>query len=145
GVKRFITSGEHDSAENIIHLVLARPVGAGPGTKGLSLFMVPKYLVNPDGSLGPRNGVFATSIEKKMGLKGSATCELTFGGEIPAVGYLVGDKHDGIRQMFRVIEYARMMIGVKAMGTLSTGYLNALEYAQQRIQGADLTQASDKT
>lgn len=145
GVKRFITSGEHDSAENIIHLVLARPVGAGPGTKGLSLFMVPKYLVNPDGSLGPRNGVFATNIEKKMGLKGSATCELTFGGEIPAVGYLVGDKHDGIRQMFRVIEYARMMIGVKAMGTLSTGYLNALEYAQQRIQGADLTQASDKT
>lgn len=145
GVKRFITGGEHDAAENIIHLVLARPVGAGPGTKGLSLFMVPKYLVNDDGTLGERNGVFATNIEKKMGLKGSTTCELTFGGDLSAVGYLVGDKHDGIRQMFRVIEYARMMIGVKAMGTLSTGYLNALEYAQERIQGADLARATDKT
>jgi alkylation response protein AidB-like acyl-CoA dehydrogenase len=145
GVKRFITGGEHDAAENIIHLVLARPEGAGPGTKGLSLFMVPKYLVNPDGSLGDRNGVVATNIEKKMGLKGSTTCELTFGMDRPAVGYLVGDRHDGIRQMFRVIEYARMMIGTKAMGTLSTGYLNALEYAKNRKQGADLTQATDKT
>ncbi len=145
GVKRFITGGEHDAADNIIHLVLARPVGAGPGTKGLSLFMVPKYLVSEDGSLGERNGVLATNMEKKMGLKGSTTCELTFGGDVPAVGYLVGGKHDGIRQMFRVIEYARMMIGVKAMGTLSTGYLNALEYAQERIQGADLAQATDRT
>jgi alkylation response protein AidB-like acyl-CoA dehydrogenase len=145
GVRRFITGGEHDAAENIIHLVLARPEGAGPGTKGLSLFMVPKYLVNPDGSLGDRNGVVATNIEKKMGLKGSTTCELTFGMDRPAVGYLVGDRHDGIRQMFRVIEYARMMIGTKAMGTLSTGYLNALEYAKNRKQGADLTQATDKT
>jgi alkylation response protein AidB-like acyl-CoA dehydrogenase len=145
GVKRFITSGEHDSSENIIHLVLARPEGAVPGTKGLSLFMVPKYLVNEDGSLGERNGVVATNIEKKMGLKGSSTCELTFGAEGPAIAYLVGDRHDGIRQMFRVIEYARMMIGVKAMGTLSTGYLNALEYARERLQGADLTQATDKT
>ncbi len=145
GVKRFITSGEHDMTENIVHLVLARPEGAGPGTKGLSLFVVPKYMVNDDGSLGPRNGVFATNVEKKMGLKGSTTCELTFGADEPAVGYLVGDKHDGIRQMFRVIEYARMLIGTKAMGTLSTGYLNALEYAQERKQGADLTQATDKT
>ena len=144
GVKRFITSGEHDAAENIIHLVLARPEGAGPGTKGLSLFVVPKYLVNDDGSLGPRNGVYATNIEKKMGLKGSTTCEMTFGMDDPAVGYLVGEKHDGIRQMFRVIEYARMMIGTKAMGTLSTGYLNALEYAKERVQGADLTRAADK-
>jgi alkylation response protein AidB-like acyl-CoA dehydrogenase len=145
GVKRFITSGEHDAAENIIHLVLARPEGADPGTKGLSLFVVPKYLVNDDGTLGPRNGVFATNIEKKMGLKGSTTCEMTFGMDDPAVGYLVGEKHDGIRQMFRVIEYARMMIGTKAMGTLSTGYLNALEYAKERVQGADLSQATDKT
>ena len=144
GVKRFITSGEHDITENIIHLVLARPEGAGPGTKGLSLFVVPKYLVNDDGSLGERNGVYATNIEKKMGLKGSTTCEMTFGADQPAVGYLVGGKHDGIRQMFRVIEYARMMIGAKAMGTLSTGYLHALEYAQQRHQGADLTRATDK-
>ena len=145
GVKRFITGGEHDLTDNIIHLVLARPEGAGPGTKGLSLFMVPKYLVNDDGTLGERNGVVATNIEKKMGLKGSTTCELTFGGDRPAVGYLVGGKHDGIRQMFRVIEYARMTIGTKAMGTLSTGYLNALEYAQQRHQGADLMEATNKS
>ncbi len=145
GVKRFITGGEHDAAENIIHLTLARPIGAGPGTKGLSLFVVPKFLVNEDGSLGPRNGVYATSLEKKMGIKGSTTCEMAFGLDEPAVGYLVGDKHDGIRQMFRVIEYARMMIGTKAMGTLSTGYLNALEYAKERIQGADMIEAADKT
>ncbi|HUG32875.1 MAG TPA: acyl-CoA dehydrogenase [Acidimicrobiia bacterium] len=145
GVKRFITGGEHDLTENIMHLVLARPEGAGPGTKGLSLFLVPKYLINEDGSLGERNGVVATNIEKKMGLKGSTTCELTFGVDAPAVGYLVGERHDGIRQMFRVIEYARMMIGTKAMGTLSTGYLNALEYAKERKQGADLTEATDKT
>jgi alkylation response protein AidB-like acyl-CoA dehydrogenase len=145
GVKRFITGGEHDLTENIMHLVLARPEGAGPGTKGLSLFVVPKFLVNPDGSLGERNGVYATNIEKKMGIKGSTTCEMTFGLDHPAIGYLVGDKHDGIRQMFRVIEYARMMIGTKAMGTLSTGYRNALEYAQERIQGPDLAEATDKT
>lgn len=145
GVKRFITGGEQDVNENIIHLVLARPEGAALGTKGLSLFVVPKYLVGDDGSLGPRNGVYATNLEKKMGLKGSTTCEMTFGMGEPAVGYLVGDKHDGIRQMFRVVESARMMIGTKAMGTLSTGYLNALEYAQERVQGADLTEAADKT
>lgn len=145
GVKRFITSGEHDITDNIVHLVLARPEGAGPGTKGLSLFVVPKFLVEADGSLGERNGVVATKLEKKMGLKGSTTCELTFGVDRPAVGYLVGDRHDGIRQMFRVVEYARMMIGTKAMGTLSTGYLNALAYAQERKQGADLARGSDKT
>ena len=145
GVKRFISSAEHDAAENIIHLVLARPEGAGPGTKGLSMFVVPKYLLNDDGTLGERNGVFVTHIEKKMGLKGSVTCELTFGMDKPAVGFLVGNKHDGIRQMFKVIEHARMMIGAKAAGTLSTGYLNALEYAQERIQGPDLTEAKDKT
>lgn len=145
GVKRFITSGEHDLTENIVHLVLARPEGAGPGTKGLSLFVVPKFVVDEDGTLGERNGVVATKIEKKMGLKGSTTCELTFGVDRPAVAYLVGDRHDGIRQMFRVIEYARMMIGTKAMATLSTGYLNALDYAQERKQGADLTRATDKT
>ena len=144
GVKRFITGGEHDAAENIIHLVLARPEGAAAGTKGLSLFVVPKFFVNDDGSLGERNGVVATNIEKKMGLKGSTTCEMTFGMDDPAVGYLVGDKHDGIRQMFLIIEGARMMIGTKSMGTLSTGYLNALEYAQERHQGADLTKATDQ-
>ncbi|GLU47304.1 acyl-CoA dehydrogenase [Nocardiopsis ansamitocini] len=145
GVKRFITSAEHDMSENIFHLVLARPEGHGPGTKGLSLFLVPKYLVEEDGSLGERNGAYVTNVEHKMGLKASTTCELTFGDRHPAVGYLVGDKHDGIRQMFLVIEYARMMVGTKAIATLSTGYLNALEYAKERKQGADLTQQSDKS
>src|SRR5580692_7424636 len=99
GVKRFITSAEHDLAENIFHLVLARPEGHGPGTKGLSMFLVPKYLVNEDGTLGERNGVVVTNVEHKMGLKASTTCELTFGATIPAVGTLVGGVHDGIRQM----------------------------------------------
>jgi alkylation response protein AidB-like acyl-CoA dehydrogenase len=145
GVKRFITSGEQDMTENIFHLVLARPEGAGPGTKGLSMFLVPKFLVNADGSLGERNGARVTNVEHKMGLKASTTCEMTFGGDRPAVGTLVGGVHDGIRQMFQVIEHARMVIGVKAIATLSTGYLNALEYAKGRVQGADLTQMLDKT
>lgn len=145
GVKRFITGGEHDASDNIIHLVLARPEGAVPGTKGLSLFIVPKYLVNSDGSLGERNGVVATNIEKKMGIKGSSTCEMTLGTDRPAVGYLVGGVHDGIRQMFEVIEHARMLIGAKSAATLSTGYLNALEYAKERIQGPDLAEAANKT
>jgi alkylation response protein AidB-like acyl-CoA dehydrogenase len=145
GVKRFITGGEHDGAENIIHLVLARPVGAGPGTKGLSLFMVPKWLVERDGSLGERNGIYATRVEDKMGLKGSTTCELTLGAGRPCVGFLVGGVHDGIRQMFRVVEHARMMIGTKSAATMSTGYLNALAYATERVQGADLTKAGDKS
>jgi len=145
GVKRFITSAEHDLAENIFHLVLARPEGAGPGTKGLSMFLVPKYLVNEDGTLGERNGVVITNVEHKMGLKASTTCEVTFGAERPAVGTLVGDVHDGIRQMFMVIEDARMMVGTKAIATLSTGYLNALDFARNRVQGADLTQMTDKT
>jgi alkylation response protein AidB-like acyl-CoA dehydrogenase len=149
GVKRFITSAEHDLADNIFHLVLARPEGAGPGTKGLSMFLVPKYLVNDDGSLGERNGVYITNVEHKMGLKASTTCEVTFGpiqpGGRPAVGTLVGGVHDGIRQMFMVIEDARMMVGTKAIATLSTGYLNALDFARNRVQGADLTQMTDKT
>ncbi|MFI8876967.1 acyl-CoA dehydrogenase [Streptomyces sp. NPDC055243] len=147
GVKRFITSGEHDLSENILHFVLARPEGHGPGTKGLSLFLVPKYHVIDQGTgeLGARNGVFATALEDKMGLKASATCELTFGAESPAVGELLGEQHDGIRQMFLIIEQARMIIGTKSMATLSTGFLNALEYAKIRTQGADLTALADKS
>ena len=145
GVKRFITSGEGDYTDNIIHLVLARPEGAGPGTKGLSMFVVPKFMVNEDGTMGGRNGVVTTRIEHKMGIKASTTCELTFGADAPCVGYLVGMTHDGIRQMFKVIEHARMLIGTKSIATLSTGYLNALEFAKERVQGADLTQATDKT
>ena len=148
GVKRFISGGDvGDTAENIFHLVLARPQGAAAGTKGLSLFYVPKYLFDPDTlELGPRNGVFVTGLEHKMGLKSSPTCELTFGAHgVPAVGYLVGDVHNGIAQMFTVIENARMTIGVKSAGTLSTGYLNALAYAKERVQGADMTEMTDKT
>jgi alkylation response protein AidB-like acyl-CoA dehydrogenase len=147
GVKRFITSAEHDLAENIFHLVLARPEGHGPGTKGLSMFLVPKFLVDPlTGELGDRNGVFVTNVEHKMGLKASTTCELTFGADParPAVGTLVGGAHDGIRQMFKVIEDARMMVGTKAIATLSTGYLNALDFARSRVQGADMTAMADK-
>ncbi|OBG25118.1 acyl-CoA dehydrogenase [Mycobacterium sp. 852002-51057_SCH5723018] len=147
GVKRFISGGDvGDTAENIFHLVLARPEGAGPGTKGLSLFYVPMFLFDPDTlELGSRNGVFVTGLEHKMGIKSSPTCEMTFGAtDVPAVGYLVGDVHNGIAQMFTVIEQARMTIGVKAAGTLSTGYLNALAFAKERVQGADLTQMADK-
>jgi len=146
GVKRFITSGEWDVPENIVHFVLARPEGHGPGTKGLSLFVVPKFHCDwTTGELGERNGVYVTNVEKKMGLKVSATCEVTFGDGEPAVGWLVGEVHDGIAQMFKVIEMARMMVGTKAIATLSTGYLNALDYAKTRVQGADLTQMTDKT
>ncbi|MEU5917595.1 acyl-CoA dehydrogenase [Streptomyces sp. NPDC004288] len=145
GVKRFITSGEHDMEENILHYVLARPEGAGPGTKGLSLFLVPKYEFDWEtGELGARNGVYATNVEHKMGLKASNTCEMTFGDRHPAKGWLIGDKHDGIRQMFLIIEFARMMVGTKAISTLSTGYLNALEYAKERVQGTDLANFMDK-
>ncbi|MEZ4448556.1 MAG: acyl-CoA dehydrogenase [Nannocystaceae bacterium] len=144
GVKRFITNGDYDAVDNIIHLVLARPEGHGPGTKGLSMFIVPKFWVNEDGSLGERNGAYCTNIEHKMGLKGSATCEMTFGEKAPARGFLVGEVHDGIRQMFHVIEHARMAVGAKSMATLSTAYLNALEYAKLRVQGADLKAAMDK-
>lgn len=141
GVKRFITSGDHDLAENIVHLVLARPVGVegagGPGTKGLSLFLVPKFFVDPaTGNPTERNGVFVTNMEHKHGMNASATCELSFGmNGTPATGWLVGDVHDGIAQMFRIIEYARMMVGTKAIATLSAGYQVALDYARTRIQG----------
>ncbi|GAA4526048.1 acyl-CoA dehydrogenase [Nonomuraea ferruginea] len=146
GVKRFITSAEQDMTENIFHLVLARPEGHGPGTKGLSMFLVPKYHVDLEtGELGERNGVYVTNVEHKMGLKVSTTCELTFGEKHPAIGWLVGEVHEGIKQMFMVIEHARMMVGTKAIATLSTGYLNALEFARSRVQGADLTRQADKT
>jgi alkylation response protein AidB-like acyl-CoA dehydrogenase len=146
GVKRFITSAEHDMAENIIHYVLARPEGAGPGTKGLSLFIVPKYDFDwKTGELGARNGAFVTNVEHKMGLKASTTCEVSFGESIPAKGWLLGEVHDGIAQMFKVIEHARMMVGTKAYAELSAGYLAALDYAKTRVQSADLTRSGDKT
>ena len=144
GVKRFITNGDFDQPKNIVHLVLARPEGAGPGTKGLSLFIVPKFWVEKDGTVGARNGAVVTKVEKKMGIKASATCELTLGAEAPCRGLLVGGVHDGIAQMFRVIEYARMGVGTKSMATLSTAYLNALDYTKIRKQGPDLARAADK-
>ncbi|XAS76606.1 acyl-CoA dehydrogenase [Dermatophilaceae bacterium Sec6.4] len=140
GVKRFITSAEHDMTSNIVHFVLARPEGAGAGTKGLSLFVVPKFHVDIEtGELGERNGAYVTNVEHKMGIKVSTTCEVTFGDRQPAVGTLLGDEHNGIAQMFRVIENARMLVGTKAIATLSTGYLNAREFAKVRVQGADMT------
>jgi alkylation response protein AidB-like acyl-CoA dehydrogenase len=152
GVKRFITCADSgDMTENITHLVLARPQGEGietkPGTKGLSLFLVPKFHFDPEtGEPGERNGALVTNEEDKMGLNCSATCELTFGADgVPAKGWLLGEVHDGIAQMFQVIEFARMMVGTKAIGTLSTGYLNALEYAKERVQGSDLPQMVDKS
>jgi len=156
GVKRFITSAESDLQENIVHLVLARPVGVegvgGPGTKGLSLFIVPKHHFDLEtGELtGERNGAYVTNVEHKMGIKVSNTCEVTFGdpsvgGGEPARGWLLGEVHHGIAQMFQVIENARMMVGTKAIATLSAGYLAALDYAKTRVQGADLTQSGDKT
>ncbi|MGW5556932.1 acyl-CoA dehydrogenase [Micromonospora sp. NPDC003944] len=150
GVKRFITGGDQDITENILHLVLARPEGPGvtssPGTKGLSLFLVPKFLFDPEsGSPEARNGVYATNLESKMGIRGSATCELSFGQHgVPAQGWLLGDVHNGIAQMFQVISWARMTVGIKAIGTLSTGHLNAVEYARQRVQGTDLRRVFEK-
>jgi len=144
GTKRFITNGDYDGPANIIHLVLARPEGADAGTKGLSLFIVPKIWVNEDGSLGDPNGVRVSKVEKKMGIKGSSTCELVFGDDRPARGFLMGNVHDGIRQMFHVIENARMAVGMKSAATVSTAYLNALGYAKERVQGPDLLRAADK-
>ena len=145
GTKRYITNGDYDVAENIIHLVLARPEGATAGTRGLSMFIVPKFIVHDDGSLGERNGVYATQLERKMGLKASATCEMTLGDRAPCVGYLVGEEHRGMSQMFQVIEHARMAVGFKSFSTLSTAYLKALQYAKERTQGPDLAQAADRS
>lgn len=153
GVKRFITgAAQDDMTENIFHLVLARPeapdIESKPGTKGLGLFFVPAHHFDGEtGELtGERNGVYVTGVEHKMGIKASTTCELTFGQhDKPAQGWLVGDSINGIAQMFDVIEHARMMVGTKAIATLSTAYLNALEFAKERVQGADLTQMTDKS
>jgi len=145
GTKRYITSGDSDLTENIIHFVLARPEGGKLGTKGLDLYMIPKFMFDFNtGELGKRNGVYVTSIENKMGLNVSATCEMNLGEHEPAVGYLLGEVHDGIAQMFKIIEYARMMVGTKAIATLSAGYQQALSYAKTRVQGPDLVNAKDK-
>ena len=145
GTKRFITGGDSDLNPNIIHYVLARREGGGPGTKGLSLFLVPKFMFDFEtGALGKRNGVYVTNVEHKMGLNVSSTCEMNLGEHEPAVGYLLGDVHQGIAQMFKVIEFARMMVGTKAIATLSAGYQQALAYAKTRVQGGDMKVMNDK-
>ena len=145
GSKRYITSGDADFYDNVMHFVLARREGGGPGTKGLSLFLIPKFIFDLEtGELGKRTGVYVTALEDKMGLNVSATCEVNLGEKEPAVGYLLGEVHEGIKQMFKVIEFARMMVGTKAIATLSAGYQQALLYAKQRIQGGDMKVMNDK-
>ena len=145
GTKRFITSGDSDLNENIVHFVLARRAGGGAGTKGLSLFLVPKFMFDFEtGELGKHNGVYATKVEHKMGLNVSSTCEMNLGEKEPAVGYLLGEVHEGIAQMFKIIEFARMMVGTKAIATLSAGYQQALAYAKTRVQGGDMKVMNNK-
>ncbi|UCV08209.1 acyl-CoA dehydrogenase [Dechloromonas denitrificans] len=136
GTKIFITWGEHDVAENIIHLVLARLPDAPPGLKGISLFIVPKFLVNDDGSLGKRNDLICASIEHKMGIHGSPTAVMSYGEKEGAVGYLVGEEHKGIGYMFTMMNHARVNVGLEGVGIAERAYQHALWYARERIQGA---------
>ncbi|HYH96289.1 acyl-CoA dehydrogenase [Hyalangium sp.] len=146
GTKIFISAGDHDLAENIIHLVLARVEGAAPGTKGLSLFIVPKRRVSADGSSGQPNDVNLGSIEHKMGINGSATCVLNFGESDGCLGELVGGvEHIGMSQMFKMMNGARIAVGIQGLGLASTAYLNALEYAKERKQGGHFTKWKDPT
>ena len=132
GQKIFITSGDHDLTENIIHLVLARTSDAPSGTKGISLFLVPKVQVKEDGSLGPRNGVSTASIESKMGIKGSSTCVLNFD---EAIGYMIGSKNKGLSSMFTMMNLERIVVGIQALGISEIAYQNALNYSKERKQG----------
>ena len=136
GNKIFITWGEHDVAENIIHLVLARTPGAPPGTRGISLFLVPKFLVEADGTLGARNDVTCVSLEHKIGIHASPTCVLAFGEQAGAVAYLVGEEHHGMRAMFTMMNDARLKIGVEGLAISERAYQHALEFAGERAQGA---------
>jgi butyryl-CoA dehydrogenase len=136
GAKIFISAGEHDLSENIIHLVLARLPDAPPGVKGISLFLVPKFLVGPDGALGERNRVFCTAIEHKMGIKASSTCSLSLDG---AVGYLVGEPHKGLRAMFVMMNSARLDVGLQGLGLAEVAYQSAVAYARERLQGRALS------
>ncbi|MBX2885152.1 MAG: acyl-CoA dehydrogenase, partial [Granulosicoccus sp.] len=138
GQKIYITYGEHDLTENIIHLVLARLPDAPEGVKGISLFIVPKFLVNDDGSLGDRNDVHCVSIEHKLGIHGSPTCVMSYGDNAGAVGYLVGKEHHGLSYMFTMMNQARHAVGVQGYGIAETAYQKALEYARDRKQGVTL-------
>ncbi len=132
GQKIFITSGDHDLTENIVHLVIARASDSPQGTKGISLFLVPKFIVNQDGSIGPRNGISTGSIETKMGIKGSATCVLNFDD---ATGYLIGPKNKGLSQMFTMMNLERIVVGIQGLGLSEIAYQNSLNYAKERKQG----------
>ncbi|MCV3270533.1 acyl-CoA dehydrogenase C-terminal domain-containing protein [Roseobacter sinensis] len=140
GQKIFISAGEHDMSENIIHLVLAKITGAPEGIKGVSLFIVPKFLVNEDGSLGARNGVAVGKIEEKMGIHGNSTCVMNYDG---ATGYLLGEEHKGMRAMFTMMNEARLGVGMQGMSQAEVAYQNALDYAKDRLQGRDVTGAKN--
>jgi hypothetical protein len=140
GQKIFISNGEQDLTENIIHPVLARIEGDPAGTKGISIFIVPKYLVNEDGSSGRRNDMICAGIEHKMGLKGNATCTLNFGDNGKCVGYLLGKERQGMKIMFQLMNEARIYTGIQAQSVSSAAYLHAVTYARNRIQGAHITQ-----
>ena len=142
GTKIFISAGDHDMADNIIHLVLAKAPGGGEGTKGVSLFIVPKFLVNADGSLGARNGVSVGKIEEKMGIHGNATCVMNYDG---ATGWLLGDLHKGMRAMFTMMNEARLGVGLQGYAVAETAYQNALGYAKDRLQGRDVTGVKNPT
>ena len=146
GTKIFITWGEHDVAENIIHLVLARLPDAPPGLKGISLFIVPKFLVNDDGSLGERNDLVCASIEHKMGIHGSPTAVMSFGENEGAIGYLVGEANKGLGYMFTMMNHARVNVGLEGVGIAERAYQHALWYARERVQGAPIGEkSSDKS
>ncbi len=142
GTKIFITWGEHEMAENIIHLVLARTPDAPEGVKGISLFVVPKFLVQADGSLGERNDIKCVSIEHKLGIHASPTCVLAFGDEKGAVGYLVGEENRGLEYMFTMMNHARLGVGIEGVALSERAYQHALDYARDRLQGNDLAGGS---
>jgi len=143
GNKIFITVGEHDLADNIIHPVLARVEGAPPGTGGISIFIVPKYLVNDDGSLGERNDIVCSGIEEKMGIHGSATCSMTLGAKGNCIGFLLGQENQGMKIMFQMMNWARMGVGLQGLSLASAAYLQAVNYARERVQGRDIADGSD--
>jgi len=143
GNKIFITNGEHDLVDNIIHPVLARIEGDPQGTKGISLFIVPKYIVNDDGSLGDRNDIICSGVEEKHGIHASATCSMTLGSKGDCVGYLLGEECKGMQVMFNMINHARMSTGLQGMTYASSAYLLAVNYARERIQGRDLENFAD--
>ena len=145
GTKIFITWGEHEMAENIVHLVLARTPDAPEGVKGISLFLVPKFLVNSDGSLGERNDVKCVSIEHKLGIHGSPTCVMAYGDSDGAIGYLVGEENRGLHQMFTMMNFARLEVGIEGVAIADRAYQRALEFSKQRVQGRETgVQAGDR-